>query len=211
MMRVGWASEGAEIAEQTEAFAIEGKVTMPRDANVPKNWRSYTRVLVNYGQFVGFLREDGSFVISQVPSGSYVVEVASKDYVFEPVRVDITSKGKIRGRRLNFLQPSAVSTVQYPLKLIGRQPANYFRKREEWRITDMLMNPMVLMMVLPLLLIVVLPKLINTNDPELQREMAQSMQMPKYEMPELSEMMTSFFGGGGAKKAKKTTTTKKRT
>ncbi len=59
--------------------------------------------------------------------------------------------------------------VQYPLKLVGRQPANYFRKREEWRVTDMLMNPMVLMMVLPLLLIVVLPKLINTSDPELQR------------------------------------------
>lgn len=33
--------------------------------------------------------------------------------------------------------------VAYPLKFIARQPAQYFRKREEWRITDMLMNPMV--------------------------------------------------------------------
>jgi len=33
-----------------------------------------------------------------------VVEIANADYIFEPVRVDITSKGKIRARRLNLLQ-----------------------------------------------------------------------------------------------------------
>jgi len=113
--------------------------------------------------------EDGSFTVDGIPSGSYVVEVANRDYVFEPVRVDITSKGKMRGRKLNLLQPAVVSVVPYPLKLTGRQPANYFRKREEWRLMDMLMNPMVLMMVLPLLFIVVLPKLMNTGDADLQR------------------------------------------
>ena len=49
----------------------------------------------------------------------------------------------------------------------------YFQKREEWKITDLLMNPMVMMMVLPLLLITVLPKMMG--DPETQREM-QEMQ-----------------------------------
>ena len=48
---------------------------------------------------------------------------------------------------------------------------SYFHKREEWKITDMLMNPMILMMVLPLLLITVLPKMMN--DPETKREMEQ--------------------------------------
>uniref|UniRef100_V5H7J4 Putative membrane protein n=1 Tax=Ixodes ricinus TaxID=34613 RepID=V5H7J4_IXORI len=57
------------------------------------------------------------------------------------------------------------------------------------------MNPMVLMMVVPLLVIMVLLKLMNAADPETQREMNQ-MQMPKYDMPELSEMMTSLFTGG---------------
>lgn len=56
MMRVGSASEADVIEQGDSLFSIEGKVTMPRDANVPKNWRSYTRVLVNYGQFVGFLK-----------------------------------------------------------------------------------------------------------------------------------------------------------
>ena len=31
----------------------------------------------------------------------------------------------------------------------------------------------------------------------------ENIQMPKYEMPEMSEMLTSLFGGGDAKKATK--------
>ena len=55
------------------------------------------------------------------------------------------------------------------MKTMGKY--SYFHKREEWKITDMLMNPMILMMVLPLLLITVLPKMMN--DPETKREMEQ--------------------------------------
>lgn len=41
-------------------------------------------------------RTDGSFAVHDVPSGSYVVEIISPSYKFEPARVDITSKGKMR-------------------------------------------------------------------------------------------------------------------
>ena len=58
------------------------------------------------------------------------------------------------------------------------------------------MSPMVLMMVLPLILIVILPKMMS--DPETRREM-ESVTLPKYEMPEMSEMLTSFFGGSSSK------------
>ena len=53
------------------------------------------------------------------------------------------------------------------------------------------------MMFLPLLLIFILPKMMN--DPETRKEM-ENLQMPKYEMPEMSEMLTSFLGGGSAVK-----------
>ncbi len=48
--------------------------------------------------FVEFLnvyicRSDQTFVINNVPSGSYIVEVANPTYAFEPARVDINSKG----------------------------------------------------------------------------------------------------------------------
>lgn len=41
-------------------------------------------------------RTDGSFAVNDVPSGSYVVEIVSPSFRFDPVRVDITSKGKMR-------------------------------------------------------------------------------------------------------------------
>ena len=67
-----------------------------------------------------------------------------------------------------------VTQVPYPLRLkaLGRQ--GYFQQREEWKLTDILMNPMILMMVLPLLIITVLPKMMN--DPEAKREMEQMQQ-----------------------------------
>ena len=66
--------------------------------------------------------------------------------MFEPVRVDISGrgiKGKIRARKVNFLQISAVVTLPYPLKFKAKEPAPFFEKREQWKVTDMLFNPMV--------------------------------------------------------------------
>jgi len=195
-----------EIGAGGKLYPIEGKVTLPDSVPHDINWATETRMLFNYGEYVGFLKKDGNF-IAHVPTGSYIVEVANKDFLFEPIRIDVNSKGKIRARKLQLLQPSAVQTIQYPLKFRARQPAKYFQQRETWRITDFLFSPMVLMMVVPLLLFMVLPRLVDTSDPEVQREMRESFQMPKYEMPELSEMVSSWFGGG--KKPIKGKTTKK--
>lgn len=54
---------------------------------------------------------------------------------------------------------------------------------------------MILMMVLPLILMVILPRMMN--DPETKKEM-ENMNLTKIssEMPEISEMITSFFTGG---------------
>ena len=41
-------------------------------------------------------------------SGSYLVEVVNPDYMFEPARVHINSKGKHRARKNNLVQPSQV-------------------------------------------------------------------------------------------------------
>ena len=52
---------------------------------------------------------------------------------------------------------------------MARKQAPFFEIREEWKVTDMLMNPMVLMMLLPVLFVVVMPKLISMADPEAQK------------------------------------------
>ena len=70
-------------------------------------YRIYCVLYVNFSRS-GFLREDGTFAVSGLPTGSYVVEVVNADYYYEPVRVDINSKGKMRARKVNNVQPTQV-------------------------------------------------------------------------------------------------------
>jgi len=179
-----------------QKYTIEGKVAVSMSND--QDWIGSTRILVDGGEHIGFLKSDGTFTVNNVPSGSYLVEILNPTYVFEPARVDITSKGKFRARRMNNLQPSAVNQLTYPLKFKARAKAAYFQQREQWRITDILMNPMVMMMVLPLLMIIILPKLINTQDPDTQKEMQSQMNMlnPKQNLPDMSDMLANFFGAG---------------
>ncbi|KAJ7417049.1 hypothetical protein WISP_66646 [Willisornis vidua] len=165
------------------------------------------------------VQTDGSFVVHDVPSGSYVVEVISPAHKFEPVRVDITSKGKMRARYVNYIKPSEVVRLPYPLQMKSSGPPSYFIKRESWGWTDFLMNPMVMMMVLPLLIFVLLPKVVNTSDPDMRREMEQSMNMlnSNHELPDVSEFMTRLFSsksssksGGSSSKAGKSSSGKRR-
>ncbi|KAH9492370.1 ER membrane protein complex subunit 7 [Bulinus truncatus] len=197
----GSASEIDEYGDKPE-FKIEGKVFV---SSKDKEWTYNSRVLVDGGEYLGFVRTDGSFVVHGVPSGSYIVEIANPNSLFEAIRVDITSKGKMRARRVNFLQPSNVKTVNYPLEFRERGQQNYFQKREQWRLTDFLFNPMVLTMIVPLLLIMVLPKLMNAADPETQKEVQNQMNAlnNRPNLPDAAEMITNLLSGGSTKKPSK--------
>lgn len=184
--------DNTAISAQNELFTIYGKVNIRQDELDIEN----TRILVDDGQYVAFLRSDGTFTIPGLPSNTYVVEVISPRNVYEPVRVDINSKGKVRTRRLNLIQPSDVTMLRYPLNFESKGYPNYFYKREQFRVMDILMSPMVLMMVVPLLLVVVLPKLVN-QDPELQRELQQTTNILQPDvqsnLPSASEFMYNMF------------------
>lgn len=180
-----------------DLFTLQGKINIRQDEIDLQN----IRILVDEGQYVGFIHSDGTFTITGLPSNSYVVEVSSPRNVYESVRVDINSKGKVRARRLNLLQPSEIVTLRYPLNFESKGYPNYFFKREQFRIMDILMSPMVLMMVVPLLLVLVLPKLVN-QDPELKKELeqTQSMFQPNQNMPNLAELIHNFSSGSGSAK-----------
>lgn len=183
-------------------YVIEGKV-FPPDEEESSNWQVHTRVHVNGGEHIGFIRDDGIFTIHNIPSGSYVVEIVHPDYMYEPVRVEINSKGKYRARKVNYIQTSQVIQVPYPLRMKPLSKFRYFQMREQWRLTDLLFNPMIIMMVLPLLLIMILPKMMN--DPETKEELKQISNLTKMgEMPEMSEMITNLFSGGASAKASST-------
>lgn len=179
-------------------YVIEGRVLPPDEQDLGP-WQVDTRVHVNGGEHIAFIRDDGTFVVHNVPSGSYIVEILHPDYMYEPVRVEINSKGKYRARKVNYIQTSQVIQVPYPLRMKALSRYRYFQVREQWRLTDFLFNPMVIMMVLPLLLIMILPKMMN--DPETKEDLKQISNLAKMsDMPEMSEMMTTWFGRGTAPK-----------
>lgn len=93
-----------------------------------------------------------------VPPGSYIFQAVNPDFDFEPIRVDVNSKGKIRARKVNYIQSSHVEVIPHPIKFRLKGPINYFQKRETWRITDMLLSPMVgcIMFIIKLQLVLVL-------------------------------------------------------
>lgn len=73
-------------------YSIEGKVYAPEIyTSNDFNWQRDTVITINNGEYNGFLKEDGTFSISGVPSGSYVVEVSNPDYYYESVRIQTTN------------------------------------------------------------------------------------------------------------------------
>ncbi|KAJ1520870.1 hypothetical protein ONE63_003955 [Megalurothrips usitatus] len=188
-----------DVEPNQDVYTIEGRI-FPPDTGIPPSWYSQTRILANGGEYIAILRKDNSFVFNHVPTGSYVIEVVNPTYSYEPVRVEINSKGKLRARKLNYIQTSTVDPVAYPLALTPLARIRYFQIREQWRATDFLYSPMVLMMVLPLVIIMILPKVMN--DPETRKEMEHLNSLTRYDMPEMSEVLASFFTGGEKQKSK---------
>ena len=122
---------------------VEGTVEV-KEGTVSDDWMIETKVCLDGGVYCGFLKSSGDFVIRNVPPGSYLVEVMSPNFVFEPVRVDISSKsGKIRARKVNLLKSAEVTQVNYPLLFQAEKQAEFFEKRESWNIISTLKSPMV--------------------------------------------------------------------
>lgn len=76
-----------DISEESGRFTIEGKVYSPEIFSSNVIWQKDTTISINNGEYNGYLKEDGTFVISNVPSGSYVVEIINPDYMYESVSV----------------------------------------------------------------------------------------------------------------------------
>lgn len=62
---------------------IEGTIIAPSGAS--SNWAVETKVRVDGKRYFGFVKPDGSFVISEVPPGSYLVEFTNPTYLFQVI------------------------------------------------------------------------------------------------------------------------------
>ena len=76
---------GLDEYEESGRYTIEGKVYAPEIQYTSSDWQKDTAITINDGEYSGYLREDGTFIISSVPSGSYVVDIVNPDYFYESV------------------------------------------------------------------------------------------------------------------------------
>ncbi|CAF3470395.1 unnamed protein product [Rotaria sp. Silwood1] len=155
-----------------------------------------SRVLVNEGEYIGIPRVDGTFVISGIPSGSYVVSISSPRHIFEPARVDISSSGKIRARKVNLVEPQKVVLVKYPLRFDTYIKPNYFKNREVYHWTNIIFNPMLVQIVVGGILFYFLPKLVPPEQ-EVQQifQQANNKFQPNLNMPDIADWFARWFGG----------------
>ncbi|KAF1970144.1 hypothetical protein BU23DRAFT_557038 [Bimuria novae-zelandiae CBS 107.79] len=134
-----------------------------------------------------YITRSNSFNFHNVSVGSYLATIHSRDYVFEPLRIDVTleeevegsghqrekvhawqtfignewdNKGETRGEGGNGL----VIDVQ------PRAPKQYYQERAGFSPVSFLKNPMILMGLFTLIMVFGMPYLMENMDPETKAE-----------------------------------------
>lgn len=146
-------------ASGKDLYSIQGAIRLSKQ----QLKSTACRVNINGGQMVGFVRADGSFTVSGVAPGTYLLEVYHPDFIFSPIRIDVSAKekGKVRASIA-----ATRAKLQYPLSLRPDKPAVYFQQHAPVDWTSMLKNPMVIMMGITMIMVVVMPRMLSGMDPK---------------------------------------------
>lgn len=191
-------------------YSIKGRVTIENEDE--SNWLSETFVVTDGGKYHGYLKQNGGFSINRVPSGSYLVEIVSPNYVFDSVRVDITKSGRIRVREVNFTKPTKdLEKFCYPLHFkTNKTVAAQFFEEKETLYMWIVKNPentfqMALYATLAILMAVtvyIMPTIIESNQnqttaSEFNDNMRDLMWWSR--LPSLEETLATLFMGGDVK------------
>ncbi|KAF8633947.1 hypothetical protein AX15_001130 [Amanita polypyramis BW_CC] len=178
-----------------------------------------SKVILDNGKHTGTVSQSGSFIIPDVPPGTYVLSVLAHDFVFDQLRIDIfnstaaaEARPYIAGSPLN---PPNEVLLPIPLALTPRQEHEYFVPPGSFNLLSMFSNPMMIFMVIAAGMVLATPYLLKNIDPEPLREpkhdraqraltdgMSQSVQ-PKNEGSSRGSTGTSQGKVGSAKKAKR--------
>jgi hypothetical protein len=86
--------------------------------------------------------------------------------------------------------------MKYPLHFETYIVPNYFEKREVFRLTDFIFNPMFLTLVLPIVLLIFLPRL-APQGPDMQDaiQQANNVFQPQLNLPDITDFFVRIFGG----------------
>ncbi|KAJ3790240.1 hypothetical protein GGU10DRAFT_371313 [Lentinula aff. detonsa] len=178
----------------SSAVDVKGQISW-NDICREYNQLGHARVVLDNMKYGGGVLKDGSFVIPNVPSGTYLLSVISHDHKFDQMRIDIkdsTSSGEfievrpyIPGTPMN---PASTILLPYPITISARERFNYFVPRESFNIMGMLKSPMILMMIFAGGLVLGMPYLMKNMDPE-------SLQEFKKEQAKMSHAQNALPSG----------------
>ncbi|KAF9141460.1 ER membrane protein complex subunit 7 [Mortierella sp. GBA39] len=168
----------------------------------PRELSPQTRVLLSGGQYSSMITKDGKFIFTNVPEGTYLLEVQSPQYTYPTIKVTLAGKEtKANLVSLGFDWSNNDNPLQLPLTLVPRAPTTFFIPREGFKLSSLFANPMMLMMGASVLMLFVMPKLMANMDSEAMEEMQgmqDDMKMPSFEMPDLSATLAKFSTGGAS-------------
>lgn len=192
----------------TYALDLRGAVQWSGDCAGMHDLHS-SRVIIDDGRMKGGIISDGSFVVADVPPGTYLLSVVSKNYAFDQFRIDVLNDTvQVRpcppGTPLN---PPSNVLLPYPIVLIPRQKHVYFIPRETFNLIGMLSNPMMLMMIAAAAMMFATPYLMKNMDPEVLEEFkAQQAKMHHSIAGKDTQTSTVIQGKGEAGKRPQTST-----
>jgi len=164
----------------SNALDLKGKVVWNQLCPDAKTLGQAKAVLDDGSNYYGSITRDGSFVIPDVPEGTYILNVAARNHLFDQYRIDIVdslSPPEVRpylpGTPLLSTANSPV-TIVYPLKVHPRYRNEYFVPKQSFNVMGMLQNPMIMMMGAVGVMVLALPYMMKNLDPEQLKEVQES-------------------------------------
>ncbi|KAJ2862339.1 hypothetical protein FB639_005400, partial [Coemansia asiatica] len=135
------------------------------------------RIVINGGEYTGFIQKDGAFAIDNIKLGDSLLEVASSKYAFPKIHVHISLKEDGRASiAARYVQIGSdwsddAPVLAYPLRIAAASKYEFFTERQGFSIIAMFSNPYMMMVGASLVAVFLLPKLQANIDPEALEEM----------------------------------------
>ncbi|KAG2129948.1 hypothetical protein DEU56DRAFT_872408 [Suillus clintonianus] len=131
---------------------------------------SSAKVLLDAGKMSGRVTRNGNFSIPDVPQGTYVLSVLSRDYSFDHVRIDVSPSEPLPEVRPYIFGTPLLTTASfnlpYPIVLTPRHKNRYFSPHESFNLLGMFQSPMMMIMVLTGVMMLAMPYIMKQLDPE---------------------------------------------
>jgi len=165
-------------------------------------------ILDDGSHYYGSITRDGSFVIPDIPEGTYIFNIVARNHLFDQYRIDVVdplSSPEVRpyllGTPLSSTANSHV-TIAHPLKIHPRFKNEYFVPKQSFNVMGMLQNPMIMMMGVVGVMVVAMPYMMKNLDPEQLKEVQESQaRMVKMQSSissgDLSGITSMFTEGSG--------------